>query len=457
MELKADENKTYLFEEMPIPKAVLKLSIPTILGTLVMLLYSFADTLFVGLLDDPVETAAVTLVSPFILAFNAVNNLFGVGSSSMMSRALGVKDYDTVHKSSAFGFYCSAFFAVIYSLLSIVFKQPLLKLLGASAENNAATSAYMFWTVSCGAIPSILNVVLGYLVRSEGDATQASIGVMSGCILNIILDPLFIMPRFLNMGAAGAGCATFISNTAACIYFIVLILARGNRTHVSINPKDITFNKNVTFGVFKVGIPAAIQNLLNVTGMTILNNFVAVYSSAAIAAMGISYKVSMVPMFLCMGVSQGIQPLIGYNYSSKNYERMKKTAWFTLGVSLVLVIIVAAVFVIIPDKLVSIFLRDAEVVDLGSKFIKGFCLAQPFLVVDFLAVGIFQSCGMGGRALIFAVMRKIILEIPFMVLLNKLFPLYGLAYAQPSAEFVLAIIAFIVLINLFKKLKSNEI
>ena len=196
-----------------------KLAIPTIISSLVMVIYNLADTYFVGMINDPVQTAAVTLAAPVMLAFNAVNNLFGVGSSSMMSRALGAKDHDLVARSSAFGFYCSLFSGILFSLLCVLFQNPLLSLLGADEMTKAATQQYMLWTVYIGAAPSILNVVMAYLVRAEGSSLHASIGTMSGCLLNIVLDPIFILPWGLDMGAAGAGLATCLSNCFACLYF----------------------------------------------------------------------------------------------------------------------------------------------------------------------------------------------------------------------------------------------
>ena len=224
--------KTYLFEQTPIAKAVIKLAIPTIISSLVMVLYNLADTYFVGMLNNSVQNAAVTLAAPVLLAFNAVNNLFGVGSSSMMSRALGKKEYETVYRSSAFGFYCSAFCGLLFSLVYTLFSAPLLTMLGANAETAAATGEYLKWTVTCGAVPAILNVVMAYMVRSEGSSLHASIGTMSGCLLNILLDPIFILPWGLNMGAAGAGLATFISNCVACLYFFVLLFVKRRSTYV---------------------------------------------------------------------------------------------------------------------------------------------------------------------------------------------------------------------------------
>ncbi len=451
-----DQQKTLLFEEMPIPRAVAKLAVPTILSSLVTVLYNLADTYFVGMLNNSVQNAAVTLAAPLILAFNAVNNLFGVGSSSMMSRALGSRDYETVHRSSAFGFYCSIFCGLLFSLLYVIFQPFVLTILGADATTAEATAGYLRWTVACGAAPTILNVVMAYLVRAEGAALHASIGTMSGCILNIILDPIFILPWGLNMGAEGAGLATFLSNCVACGYFFVLLYVKRKNTHVCIRPSMFCLKRRIVLGVCGVGIPASIQNLLNVTGMTVLNNFTSSYGSDAVAAMGITQKINMVPMQIAMGLSQGIMPLISYNYASGNTPRMKKTLTFAAKISLTALVIVAAGYYVGAGALVRMFMQDSTIVAYGTRFLRGFCLGLPFLCMDFLAVGVFQAVGLGKNAFIFAILRKVVLEIPALIILNALFPLYGLAYAQFAAEIVLATAAVVVLVRMFAKLERGE-
>lgn len=445
-----------LFEQMPIPRAVAKLAVPTILSSLVTVLYNLADTYFVGMLNNSVQNAAVTLAAPLILAFNAVNNLFGVGSSSMMSRALGSRDYETVHRSSAFGFYCSIFCGLLFSLLYVIFQPFVLTILGADTTTAEATAGYLRWTVACGAAPTILNVVMAYLVRAEGAALHASIGTMSGCILNIILDPIFILPWGLNMGAEGAGLATFLSNCVACGYFFVLLYVKRKNTHVCIRPSMFCLKRRIVLGVCGVGIPASIQNLLNVTGMTVLNNFTSSYGSDAVAAMGITQKINMVPMQIAMGLSQGIMPLISYNYASGNTPRMKKTLTFAAKISLTALVIVAAGYYVGAGALVRMFMQDPTIVAYGTRFLRGFCLGLPFLCMDFLAVGVFQAVGLGKNAFIFAILRKVVLEIPALIILNALFPLYGLAYAQFAAEIVLATAAVVVLIRMFAKLERGE-
>ena len=444
--------KTELFEQMSIPRAVLTLSVPTVLSSLVMVLYNLADTYFVGMLQDSIQNSAVTLAAPVLLAFNAVNNLFGVGSSSMMSRALGAKDHDMVRRSSAFGFYCALFSGILFSLLATAFRGPLLVRLGADSATAQATLEYMRWTVSCGAAPAILNVVLAYLVRAEGATLHASIGTMSGCALNIVLDPIFILPWGLDMGAAGAGLATFLSNCFACLYFFVLLFVRRGRTYVCLRPAMARPRRELVRGVFGVGVPASIQNLLNVTGMTVLNNFTAAFGPDAIAAMGISYKLNMIPMYVAMGISQGLMPLVSYNYGSGNVSRLKKAVLFAGKISLSFMVVVSAGYFFASGTLIGMFMKTEAVVAYGSRFLRYMCVAQPFLCLDFLAVGVFQACGLGQYALLFAILRKIVLEIPALYVLNYLFPPYGLAWAQTVAEVVLAAAAVAILVRLFRRM-----
>ena len=452
----ADETKIQLFEQKPVPAAVVKLAVPTVISSLVMVIYNLSDTFFVGMVNDPIQNAAVTLAAPVLLAFNAVNNLFGVGSSSMMSRALGKKDYDTVARSSAFGFYCALLCGILFSAVYTGGSSLFLKLLGTDAETVAATVEYLKWTVSFGAVPAILNVVMAYLVRSEGATLHASIGTMSGCLLNIVLDPIFILPWGLDMGAAGAGFATFLSNCFACLYFFVFLFVKKKSTSVCIRPSMFGFRKKILLGVCGVGIPAAIQNILNVTGMTILNNFTSGYGSDVVAAMGIAQKINMVPMYIAMGVSPGIMPLVSYNYGSGNVRRMREVILFAAKISLSFLVAVTAGYFFASGQLVGLFMKNEAIIAYGSRFLRAMCISLPFMCTDFLAVGVFQSCGFGGRALAFAILRKIVLEIPALYILNSLLPLYGLAYAQFTAEFVLAIAAVVVLSRLFRSLEQPE-
>ncbi|MDO4482926.1 MAG: MATE family efflux transporter [Clostridia bacterium] len=442
---------------MPIPAAMLKLCLPAVLGLLMIVIYNMADTFFVGLLGQPAQTAAVAVAAPVLLAFNSISNLFGFGTSSVMSRALGKKDYDTIRQSSAFGFYCAAAGALLISLGYLIFNAPLMDILGATEATLAPSRDYMFWTVMLGALPSILNMVLSNMVRAEGYSLHASVGTMSGCLLNILLDPLFILPWGLNMGAAGAGFATFISNCFACLYYFVLLRLRRGNTYISLNPaRLLKVKKEVPLAVFGVGIPAMIQNLLNVTGMTLLHNFAADFGPEALSAVGIAGKVASMAMYIGLGIGQGIMPLVGYNYSSGNVKRMKEAIITSGKVTLLVMTTISAIFILFPGQTIAFFMKNDQVIAYGSMLIIGYALAQPFMGIDFLGVGVFQACGMGKSALIFALMRKIVLEIPLLFILNHFFPLYGLPYAQVIAEIILATLAIIMLIRLVRKLSLKQ-
>ncbi len=450
-----DQSKVILFEQTPIPRAVMTLVIPTVISSLVMVIYNLADTYFVGYLNDPVQNAAVTLAAPMLLAFNAVNNLFGTGSGTAMSRGLGRKDYAAVLRYSAFGIYWALLCAVLFSIATTLLRTPLLGILGADSETFSATARYMFWTVNCGAVPAIFNVVMGHLIRSEGATLHASIGTMSGCLLNIILDPFFILPFGLNMGAAGAGMATFISNCVASCYFLTLLVVRRRKSYICMNPMRAKPSLAIVKEVFSVGIPASIQNLMNVTGLTLTNSFAASYGTNAVAAMGISYKLTMISMYINLGISQGIMPLLGYTYAGRLPKRLRECLYFTLRMVLCVTLGLMVIYLIFAPTLVGLFIRNEEIIEIGARLLRFMCLVAPFMAMDYTAVGVYQSMGRGEIALGFALCRKIVLEIPALVILNHIYPLYGLGLAQTCAELVLAVAAVLVLRRLLSRLPGR--
>lgn len=438
-------SKEELFERMPVTKAIFTLTIPMIISSVVSIIYNLSDTFFVGKLNNPVENAAVTLVAPAMTLFYAITNLFGIGASSLMSRKLGLKEYDNVKKASATGIYFGLFFAVLLSLATLIFSSPILHLLGTSEETYSVTSRYLFWTVGMGSVPGIMNILFSFIIRSEGRAMQASIGAISGCLLNIILDPFFILPFGLNLGAAGAGLATFISNCFALLYFIVLLIIIHGKTYVSVNPRNISFNPEILKNIFVVGFPGVIQNNLNVVSMTIFNNLAAGFGTLAVASIGIVNKVNQLPIQIIFGFSQGVMPLIGYNFSSKNTARVKESIKKIFEITLAALMVVLAIYFGASKQIVRLFMDNDDVVQIGSKFLKGCGLSLPFMCVDFVVVGISQAFGMGRYAFVFSIFRKAVFEIPFILLFSNVFGLFGLAFAACCAEILMSIIALVVL------------
>lgn len=450
------KDRTEIFESLPIPKAVIKLTLPSIAASLVTILYNLADTYFVGLLNNADQSAAISFASTITLALIAIQNLFGVGGSSFFGRSLGAKDHIKAKETAAFSIWASIACGLVYSIVYLIAHNPILNALGASGLNREYTNQYLLYTVGFGAIPAILNFVLSYMVRAEGRAMHASIGIMSGCILNIILDPFFVLPQFLNMGAAGAGFATFISNCVACIYFIILLIKEKDNSYISLSIKNALPSAVIKKEVFQVGIPAAIQNLLNVTSMFVLNNFASGYGSDAVAAAGISHKLFLVPLYITMAFSQGSMPLLSYNYGSKNYKRAKSCVRFTSVIALTLGVAMAIGYIINSDVIVRLFIKDASIVEYGSGYLRIAAIAVPLMTFDFMGVALYQSFGKGKLALLLAIVRKLILEIPAMIIMNKFIPYYGLAYAQPISEGILAFSALFIIIQIFKKLEKEE-
>lgn len=446
-----NEERTLLFEQTPIPRAVIRMCVPTVLSSMVSVIYSLADTWFVGMINDPVQSAAITLASPLMMLYNAVTALFGIGCSSLMSRLMGVKRGDEARRVAADGVFFSAFFGVLFSLIYVSFPSAFQEILGAGGENLPYTSAYLKWTIALGAVPSILNVTASYLIRAEGATLAASIGTMSGCALNMLLDPLFIMPWGLNLGAEGAGFATFLSNCAACMYYLVYVLRRDGKTLVTLDPRQITVDKTVLKNIMVVGIPAMIANFLTVASQIVLTHLTADFGlDSATAAMGIAFRVDLIPSNVCHGLSAGIMPLVGYNYASGNYRRMGNAVLYIFKLSMTIIVTVTILYLAFAEHLIGCFIHNHEVIAFGAIFLRGLCIALPFYCVDFVSAGVFQACGMGKYSMLLPILRNAILEIPAFFLLNSLFSVYGLPYAYIFAEGILSIAVLFVLRHIFQ-------
>ena len=390
-----------------------------------------------------VDTSKIlAMAAPLLLAFNAVNNLFGVGSSSMMSRSLGKKDYETVYRSAAFGFYCSIFAGLLFSIAYTVFQVPLLNLLGATEETLGATIGYARWTVTFGAVPAILNVVLAYLVRAEGAAMHASIGTMSGCFLNILLDPIFILPWGLNMGAEGAGLATFLSNCVACLFFLTVLIRMGKGSIITFNPRVGLPQKESIFTVFAVGIPSAIASFLFDMDYVIIDKLMVSYNDLALAAVGIVLKVERFPLNVGIGICQGMMPLVAYNYSAGNEKRMNDTVRLSRRLGLGVAAVSILLYELFAPEFSRLFISEAETVALASQFLRIRVLATPLMFLSFFTVYLFQAFGKGRISLFLGVTRWLVFNIPMLFLLNAIFGMYGIVWSQAIADILTVALSF---------------
>ena len=426
-----------IFEKESVSSAIIKLAIPTIVSSLVTVIYNLADTYFVGLLNDPVQTAAVTLAAPALLAFNAINNLFGVGTSSAMSRALGRGDSNLVRRCSVFGLYCAFISSVLFSVFTGLFRTPLLGLLGASAKNAAATSEYMRWAVTCGAVPSILNVVFAFLVRSEGSSLHASIGTMSGCILNIILDPILIFA--CDMGVRGAALATVISQTVSAAW--VLWFVCSTRSTLRLRVQYLRISPRVMASVLALGLSPFImqstESLVQIAFNTSMQSYGGDLYVSAIVIMSSVMQFFTMPV---MGFAQGAQPIIGFNYGAGNYDRVKSAAKYCAVFCLAFSLLLWGVAVFFPKLPVRVFTDDPAVVELAAQIMPVFFLGMAIFGVQLALQQVFIALGQAKVSIFIALLRKLILLIPLVIILPHFITpaTDGVVLAEPIADITAA-------------------
>lgn len=419
-------------------RAVLAQIIPAIASQLVALLYSLADTYFVGRLNDPDQTAAVTIAGAVFLLLTALSNLFGIGGASLVSRKLGLKLENEAAQVSAFCFWYGAFAAIVFGVAVGVFSEPILKLAGAKQTSLEYAKGYLFYSVALGALPTVATTMLANLVRSEGAAGAASIGVMLGCFINIALDPIFVLPFGFNMGAAGAGAATAISNALGLAFFTVRIAVsrRRGRSALSLEPQLLGSALHHAKEVLKIGLPSALQYTLTVVAVSAQLSFVSKYGSAAVAAVGITKKLDQLPLFFSIGAANGLLPLIGYNYSAGNFERTERAFRFGSAISLGFALICVIVYELFAQSLASLFIKDGQTVSYAASFLRRMVIAMPFMSICYPMITKFQAIGKAKESLTVSLMRKGILDIPLYFVMDAVKPLYGCMWVQPIVDSV---------------------
>ena len=298
-----------VFEDYPIKKAVLIQVVPAIASQMITLIYSLADTDFVGLLNDPRQTAAVTVAFPSFLMLTAISNLFGIGGASAISRALGRNDSHAARCISAISIWYGLLAACCFSLLFAGLKTPILYLCGASSETFPWAARYAQWVIVLGGPFTVMNTLLANLVRAEGGANYASIGVSFGGLLNLLLDPLLILPSFLGLGTVGAGIATALSNMGATAFFLIYLLKNRTSTVLSPSFSRLRFTSRYLKTILSIGFPSAVQYALTVFAVSAQSKFISKYSDQAVAAFGIAKKLDQLPLYFSLGVANGLLPL----------------------------------------------------------------------------------------------------------------------------------------------------
>lgn len=446
----AEMENEQLFRTVPVQRAVMALALPTVISQLITVIYNMADTFFIGQMGDPNQVAAATLAMPVFIFLTAFANLFGIGGASLISRSLGVDDRDRVRRCSSFCVWSALAVSALYGVAVILLRTPLVRLLGADHATGGYCASYIFWTVGIGAAPTVLNAVLGHLLRSEGYSRQASFGIAFGGILNIILDPIFIF--LLDMQITGAAIATMLSNLAATAYFVLFIVRSQQVLTIQPSPRFYTLRHGIPMEVLSVGLPSSIMTLMSTLSNFTLNKIIASYCNEAVAGMGIAKKIDLMAFAIAQGMTQGALPLIGYNFSAGNRGRMLSAIKAVLLDCLLLALAGTALMFFAAAPITRCFISDAATVEYGRIFLRIVALACPTTALNFLVITIFQATGKRIQPLVLSLLRKGGLDIPMMFAFNRLIGVQGIAWATPLADALALLIAAMLLLPYLKKL-----
>lgn len=440
-----------LFENAPVPKAVAVMAIPTIITMLVVVIYNMADTFFIGQTNDAMQVAAVSLANPVFMVFMAFGNLFGIGGSSAISRALGEKKEERAKQISAFCAFASIGFGIFMMIAFLIGMDGILHLIGASENTIGYAKDYLTF-VSFGAPFIMFGTAFGNILRGEGAARESMVGNLIGTITNIVLDPIMILG--LGWGVTGAAVATVIGNLATCAFYLLYFLRK--KSMLSIHPKHFKAGNGIAAGVMAIGIPASLNNILMSCANIILNNVLGRYGDNPVAAMGVAMKANMLVVLLQIGLCVGIQPLIGYNYGAGNTKRLKKVFWFTGGCAVVMGTVLTVLMVIAREGIIQAFIKDAAVVDAGIEMMIALQLSGPVIGILFLCINTLQGMGKAIPSLILTVCRQGLVFVPLVFILNAFFELEGVIYAQAAADYFSIVLAFGICIVILRKLEKQK-
>lgn len=445
-------DKTELFARMPVRRAVIKQIIPAIASQMIMLLYNLADTYFVGMLNDPNQTAAITVVGSTAILLTAISNLFGIGGASMIAASLGQNEPHKARQTAGIAFWCGIGSALFFAVLFAVLARPILMLCGATADTYVYTWEYAQWLLIWGAPFTIISTLLANLIRSEGNASAASFGISFGCILNIILDPFFVLPQFLGLGAGGAGLATALSNLVSALFFLGYLTVHRHDTILSLSPLHLKHIGEHIRPVLSVGFPSAIQYVLTMVANSALMKTVSAYPTEALAAVGIVKKLDQVPLFFSIGVASGLLPLLAFNHAAGNHERRSHAFRFGVTISVSFSVLCLLSYELFAPFLTGMFMDDPVTVGYAADFLRIAVIAMPMVAVCYPMIIQFQAMRQVKEALIASLIRKGMLDFPLLFLMNAILPLYGCLMVQPIVDFT----ALVVVIIFYRRIQKQQ-
>ena len=444
-----------VFESMPVPKAVTEFVVPAMLSTIITIIYSLADTFFVGLIGDPNQIAAMSVAFPVYQFLNAFGSLFGLGTNSSMARSLGEKKFERVSRASALGLWAGVVFIAVMCVVLASVMRPLLHAVGATSNTYDFARAYLKWTFVIGGIPTVASIVLCNQLRAEGQAKKASFGLMLGGILNCLFDPLFIF--VFHNAVVGAAQATALCNTISLCYFLCVCAKRKNDSYICLNPFKYRVDGALLREIVLVGLPSCCLTVLGATGCFVQNHLLSRYSDEAVAAFGIVTKVAFIGINCTHGVAQGVLPLIGYNFGAKKFERVRAVNRCAIRILLCIAVVLLALCELFPRVFIRVFINDAATIALGAPMLRLYMLCMPFMSIILLTSTLCQAVGKWKHALAMLAFRQLVFNIPFMILLDRfVVPMYGVPLGQPCCDVLCLFIAIGVYRSVFVRAMQKQ-
>ncbi len=443
----AQNKSTEIFRDAPVPKAVISNIIPSIVSMIMVLVYNLADTFFIGQTKDAYMVAAVSVATPAFLLFMAVGMLFGIGGTSLISRMLGEGNSKKAKHTSAFCFWTGLTIGVIAMLFIWMFAIPISRAIGASEDTIGYASQYLN-IVAVGIPFLIVSNSFSNIIRSEGNAQIAMMGMIIGNMANIILDPIMILG--LHWNVAGAAIATVIGNIAAALFYLRHLLSK--KTLLSIHPRDYMAKNGIAAGVLAIGVPASLNSILMSVSNIITNNIMSGYGDMTVAGLGVAMKVNMIVVMLLIGLGSGIQPLLGYCFGAKNKQRYIAVLKFSLCLALCLSLIMTAICYFGAKPLVHAFLDNQDALGYGIAFARIYIYSGPVMGLLFVFINAIQSIGAALPSLLLSISRQGLLYIPILLLFCRLFdsaPM--LVAAQPVTDYLSTLLAIILFAYTYKK------
>jgi len=417
---------------------------------LVNILYNLTDTFFIGKLNDPYQVAAVSISMPLFTLQMAMAGIFGIGGGSYLSRLLGRKDIGSAKNTLATSVVTSAALSVVLGIIGIIFIPTFIKLVGASGQTMVHARNYMLY-ILIGSPVVLLKFTLVQLLRAEGAAKEAMIGLFIGTGMNILLDPLFIF--VFGMGVTGAAVATVLGNGCGMLYYLSFYLRKKSLVPLSLS--HVKLEWSCYREILLIGIPASLSQVMLSVGNTISFRLASAYSDHHVASLGVASRVFTIPIFIFIGISIGIQALIGYTYGAKNYKRMKETIRTSVLISLMISAVLTLLFALFPKQLIMIFIKDTDIVNIGTMILEAYVFAIPIAAVGMIMMTSLQAMGKALPALIVSLSRQGIMYIPAILILNKLFAFDGLVFAMPLADLLTTMLSSSLLIWVLSKLKHD--